>query len=58
MLIGLSVLHIPRVVLQYFSSQHFAVDVCVYLGSGDAFMPQHLLDDAEVGAPFEQVRGK
>lgn len=30
----------------------------IYLSGSNAFMSQHLLYGAEVGAPFHQVRGK
>jgi hypothetical protein len=36
----------------------FAVEMGIDLGSGDAFVAEHLLDGAEVGAAFYQMCGE
>src|SRR5689334_15251930 len=38
--------------------QVLSVEVSIDLCSGNAFMPQHLLDGSQVGAAFYQVGGK
>ena len=38
----------------YFFAQACVVDVQVYFGGGYALVAEHLLDGAEVGAPFQQ----
>ena len=35
-----------------------AVEMGIDFGGGDAFVPQHLLHGAEVGATFHKVRGE
>ena len=44
--------------LQYFLPQKLAVEVGVYFGRRDAFVPEHLLNGPQIGPSFQQVRGK
>ena len=43
---------------QNFLPQELPVEVGVYLGGRDTFVPQHLLDGPQVGPSLEQVGGK
>lgn len=49
---------IARVVHQYLFAQSGAVDVQVYLGGGNGFVTEHLLNGTQVGSAFKQVCGK
>ena len=49
---------VAGVVGKDFVAQARAVDVDVDLGGGDALVPQHLLDGAQVGTTLEQMGGK
>lgn len=35
-----------------------SVDVCIYFGSGDGFVSQHILDGTQIGTAFEEVGGE
>ena len=52
------ILDIPRMMQYDFAAQHLAVDVGIYLGCGDGFVTQHLLDGTQVGSAFQQVGGE
>ena len=56
MLSGL--LTVPRMVGNDRFAQEPLVEVRVQLGCGDAFVPQHILHRAQIGAAFDQVRCK
>ena len=47
-----------RVVGEDFVAEDGAVEVEVDFGGLDAFVAEHLLDGAQIGAPFEQVSRK
>ena len=46
----------PRMTLPHLLLPGLRVDVRVNLRGEDAFVPQHLLHNAEVGAVFDEVR--
>jgi len=46
------------VILDNRASEVITVKVRVYLGGSDRFMPEHLLNRAEVGAALYKVRGE
>jgi hypothetical protein len=49
---------VARVVHQYLFTQSGAVDVQVYLGGGNGFVTEHLLNGTQVGPAFKQMCGK
>jgi hypothetical protein len=48
-------LFISRMMFQYLFPEELAVDMCVYFGGGDLFVPQHFLDCEQIGATFQQM---
>ena len=50
--------YVSRVVLQYLFAQASGIQVDIDLGCGDALVAEHLLNGAQVGAPFEQMGGE
>lgn len=53
-----SVFYVAWMVLYNLTAEHVTVDVGIYFRGGDAFVPQHALDGAQVGAAFQQVGGE
>jgi hypothetical protein len=48
----------PRVVLQVHSLQARLIHVRIDLGGGNIGMPEHFLDNAQVGSIAQQMRGE
>ena len=53
-----SVFYVTWMVLYNLATEHLTVDVGVNFRGGNAFMAQHALDGAQVGAAFQQMSGK
>lgn len=49
---------VSGMMLQYFLAQTAPVDMHVNLGRGNTFVPQHGLNDTQIGTAFQQVGGK
>lgn len=52
------VLHVAWVVLENLVAELRTVDVHIDFGCGDALVPQHLLNGAQIGSTLKQMGGK
>ena len=50
--------NVSWVMVKNFLAQRGRVDVCIYFGSADTFVPKHSLNGTQVGSALEQSRGK
>lgn len=54
----MSVTVVAGMVEENLGAEQGGVEVEVDFGGGDGFVAEHLLDGAQVGAPFEKVGGE